>query len=128
MKLAQHLEAKDQIEVVRMKFGDEQSTLLDRFERLSFEVQLNQAIMGRSLSEPSIARYQAPVVGLARPPLVPLPQVQRGRRRLGFHKVMKKLLKPILCRTGGGGCGGRREVPDPKNPRYWKAFSRSLRV
>jgi hypothetical protein len=41
MKFAQHLESMDEIEMVLRKFGDEQSTLLDRFERLSFEVQLS---------------------------------------------------------------------------------------
>ena len=52
----------DQMAVVLGKLGDDdpcdqeeegQSTLLDRYERLSFEVHLKQAMLGRSLSEPS---------------------------------------------------------------------------
>ncbi|KAK9290650.1 hypothetical protein L1049_008823 [Liquidambar formosana] len=113
----------DEIAVVLRRFGDEESTLFDQFERLSFEVQLNQAMLGRSLSEPTRGRSQAPPVAprLAPPALVS--QVRQGRRGSGFKKILKKLLKPILCRKRG-----RREVPDPKDPRSWKTFSRSLRV
>lgn len=128
MKFAQHLETMDEIEVVLRKFGDEQSTLLDRFERLSFEVQLSQAMMRRSLSEPraSVVGLQAPVMIAAPAPPPTAMQVRRRRHGSGFHKVFKKLLSPILCRKGGG---GRREVSaDPKDPCSWKAFSRSLRV
>ncbi|XP_057972784.1 pentatricopeptide repeat-containing protein At1g62680, mitochondrial-like [Malania oleifera] len=106
----------EEIAVVMHKFGDEQSTLLDQFERLTFEVQLNQAILGRSLSEPSTARPQAAQ------PLAP-PVRQGGRRRgSGLRKVLKKLLRPILGRKGTN-----REVPNPRDPRVLKAFSRSLR-
>ncbi|GMY25702.1 Leukocyte immunoglobulin-like receptor subfamily A member [Fagus crenata] len=121
------------IEVVLRKFGDEQSTLLDRFERLSFEVQLNQAIMGRSLSSPSGGRFGEPFIGLAPAPApspAPSPlvkHVQKGRRGSGFHKALKKLLKPILGRMGSVK-NSKKEVPDPRNPKSWKAFSRSLRV
>ncbi|KAI3745352.1 hypothetical protein L1987_58463 [Smallanthus sonchifolius] len=103
------------------RFGDEQSTLLDRFERLSFEVQLNQAILGRSLSEPRAPRYQS------------LPSeskvADQGRRhhyhhrRLGFQKVLKKLFKPIF-----GGRKGESIPEDQKNFKLMKAFSKSLRV
>jgi hypothetical protein len=87
--------AMEEIEVVLRKFGDEQSTLLDRFERLSFEVQLSRAILGRSLSSPSGGRFGEPLIGPApTPPLVM--QVQEGSRGLGFHKSLKKLLKPFL--------------------------------
>ncbi|XAR68712.1 hypothetical protein NMG60_11000061 [Bertholletia excelsa] len=112
--------AMEGIEVILRRFGDEQSTLLDRFERLSFEVQLNQAILGRSLSEPGISRTPA----LLAPPLT-TKQVQQGkRRRLGLHKALMKLLKPILRRR----CGTKEMGPDPKDPRSWKTFSRSMRV
>lgn len=121
--MAQKPEAMDQIEVVLRKFGDEQSTLLDRFERLSFEVRLNEAILGRCFSEPSVARFQ-----VAPPPLV-RKQPQRGLRgRSAFHKVLKKFLKPIFGRKGRGGRKQEVQVPDPRNPRSWKAFTRSLRV
>lgn len=113
----------DEISDVLKRFGDEQSTLLDQFERLSFEVQLNQAILGRSLSEPSTVKrshcsqFQAP------PPAAP--QARKGRRGSGFNRVLKKLLKPILGRKGNA---GKKPVADPKNPMSWKALSRSLRL
>ncbi|KAJ4704232.1 Leukocyte immunoglobulin-like receptor subfamily A member [Melia azedarach] len=121
----------DEIEVVLRRFGDEQSNLLDQFERLSFEVQLKQAILRRSLSEPTVARstFQAPPPSPL--PVLPLvtTEVRQGRRGSGFGKVFKKLLKPILGRKGKKNSknGGRNEIPDPKNPKYCKAFSRSLR-
>ncbi|XP_042940574.1 uncharacterized protein LOC122275540 isoform X2 [Carya illinoinensis] len=126
VEMAQKSQAMDHI--VLRKFGDEQSTLLDRFERLSFEVQLNQAILGRSFSEPSVARFQAPLFGQGpAPPPPPLRQAQRGRRGSAFHKVLKKFLKPILGRKSRGGMS-EVQLPDPRNPRSWKAFSRSLRA
>ncbi|KAI8014642.1 hypothetical protein LOK49_LG05G00071 [Camellia lanceoleosa] len=122
----------DGIEVILRRFGDEQSTLLDRFERLSFEVQLNQAILGRSLSEPSVSRgwthhHQAPPAALLVAPPAMASQVQQGKRRhgSGFQKVLKRLLKPILRRRWGS---GKKESPDPKDPMFWKTFSRSMRV
>lgn len=130
----------DEIEVVLRRFGDEQSTLLDQFERLSFEVQLNQAILRRSLSEPSLPQSKY----LASAPLqlpVPVPvlrqlmntQVRQGRRGYGFGKILKKLFKPILglkaSHKNNHNNGGRKvkEVPDPKNLKCNKAFSKSLR-
>lgn len=107
---------ENEIAKVLKRFGDEQSTLLDQYERLSFEVQLNQAILGRSLSEPY--RTGAPRAAKQQ-------GAEKRRRGLGFRKVMKKLLQPIL---GGGVKGGKKDNgPDPKDPRFWKAFSRSLR-
>ncbi|GFY82440.1 hypothetical protein Acr_02g0006800 [Actinidia rufa] len=118
----------DGIEVILKRFGDEQSTLLDQFERLAFEAQLSRAILGRSLSEPSSYRTQPPLLLLAPPPgMAVAPQARPGGRRgarLGFKKVLKSLLKPILRRRPGG----RKEGPDPKDPRLWKSFSRSMRV
>ncbi|KAJ0567651.1 hypothetical protein HanPSC8_Chr06g0257661 [Helianthus annuus] len=109
----------EEIEVVMKRFGDEQSTLMDRFERLSFEVQLNQAILSRSLSEPVAPRHQ--------PRLPPASESKaRGRQRhhrgLRFQKVMKKLFNPIF----GSRKEGRKEsIPHFK---FIKAFSRSMRV
>lgn len=115
------------------KFGDEQSNLLDQFERLTFEVQLNQAILGRSLSEPStMGGSKMPLPSsMAQPPTAAPPplvsQVRQGRRGWGFHKVLKKFLKPIFRRKGGS--SGKKKMPaDPKDQRYLKAFSRSMRV
>ncbi|KAL7095112.1 hypothetical protein ACP275_10G003900 [Erythranthe tilingii] len=107
------------------RFGDEQSTLLDKYERLSFEVQLNQAMLGRSLSEPAVARRQAP------PPKLVAKTTEKlqGRRSRvsGFQKVMKKFLSPILGKKISAGKDGAR--PDQKeDPMFWKTFSRSLRV
>ncbi|XWS09508.1 hypothetical protein CRYUN_Cryun40dG0090500 [Craigia yunnanensis] len=122
MGLANENKSMDEISVVLRRFGDEQSTLLDQFERLSFEMQLNQAILGRSLSEPSVAKRSYYSQFQASPPAVP--QVLKGRRVSGFNRVLKKLLKPILCRKGKA---GKKPVADPKNTMSWKAFSTSLR-
>ncbi|CAN1771982.1 hypothetical protein LINPERHAP1_LOCUS12065 [Linum perenne] len=135
----------DEIEVVLKRFGDEQSTLLDQFERLSFEVQLNQAILARSLSEPGFeagrTRVQHPLTlrdhiadGHGEPPAVVEKQgkgtTAEKRRRIGsgFNRFFKKLLKPIL---------GRKKVNREKDtadneeevlgPKFCKAFSRSVR-
>ncbi|KAM7463892.1 hypothetical protein LguiA_032013 [Lonicera macranthoides] len=112
----------DEIETILRRFGDEQSTLLDRFERLSFEVQLNQAIqLGRSLSEPGIPRISAPPPPPAPP--APAPVHHPRWRKFGFQKVMKKFLGPILGRKGA-----RKKDPDQKDLGSWKRFSRSFRV
>ncbi|KAG8377132.1 hypothetical protein BUALT_Bualt09G0136600 [Buddleja alternifolia] len=119
--LLPEMETMEEMAAIFKRFGDEQSTLLDQYERLSFEVQLNQAMLGRSLSEPAVARCQAP------PKVVAKPAVKQGRRsrRLGFQKVMKKLFSPILGKKGATKDGPH---PDTKNPMFWKTFSRSLRV
>ncbi|KAF9684861.1 hypothetical protein SADUNF_Sadunf04G0162500 [Salix dunnii] len=126
----------DEIAVVLKRFGDEQSTLLDQFERLSFEVHLNQAMLGRSLSEPGASRsqFKGHLNGQASAAAPLATQVKQGcrRRGLGFDKFLKKLLKPILGRKRGGGGGAaaakKEGMADPKDPRSWKAFSRSLRI
>lgn len=96
----------DEIVVLRIS-GDEQSTLLDGFERSSFEVQLNQ-VLGRSLTSSAggfgLGAPLIGVIGLAGsspPPL--LKQVKRGRRGSGFLKALKMLLKPILGKKGNRG-------------------------
>lgn len=123
--------------VILQKFGDEESTLFDRYERLSFEVQLNQAILGRSLSEPSTlsGRRKRAAVPLSMPPPPPPPPPEShqancaggggggGRRRkLRLHKILQKLLKPFLGRTL------KKDVRDlQRDINLWKTFSRSLR-
>ncbi|KAE8685657.1 hypothetical protein F3Y22_tig00111095pilonHSYRG00482 [Hibiscus syriacus] len=114
----------DEISVVLRRFGDEQSTLLDQFERLSFEIQLNQAILARSLSEPSVSKRSQFCSKFQAPPPASDAKRRRGRRGSGFTRVLKKLLKPILGRKGNG---EKKPVADPKNPLSWKSFSRSLR-
>lgn len=115
--LVREMAKVEEIAAIFKRFGDEQSTLLDQYERLSFEVQLNKAMLGRSLSEPAVARLRPP------PPVA-----KPGRKAAGFQfqKVMKKLFSPIL-----GKKGSRKDVPDQlqtKNPFFSKTFSRSLRV
>ncbi|XVF29718.1 hypothetical protein REPUB_Repub15cG0146400 [Reevesia pubescens] len=130
MGLANENKSMDEISVLLRRFGDEQSTLLDQFERRSVAVQLNQAILGRSLSESSMGKRSHPYSQFLAPPppAVSQPQVvtRKGRRGgSGFNRVLKKLLKSILGRKGNA--AGKKPVVDPKNPMSWKAFSRSLR-
>ncbi|KAL0338070.1 UNVERIFIED_CONTAM: hypothetical protein Sangu_1329100 [Sesamum angustifolium] len=122
--LVSDMETAEEMAAIFKRFGDEQSTLLDQYERLSFEVQLNQAMLGRSLSEPAGGRCQ--------PKQVTSKPVKQGRRRRGsgFQKVIKKLFSPILV-VGKRGSSARKDgttSPDPKDPMFWKTFSRSLRV
>ncbi|KAK8487994.1 hypothetical protein V6N13_053795 [Hibiscus sabdariffa] len=105
--------------VIPTRFGDEQSTLLDQFERLSFEIQLNQAILARSLSVPLPSVSKSSHHSQVQAPAVPA-KGRKGRRWSAFNK----LLKPILCMKGNG---EKKPVADPKPPLSWKAFSRSLR-
>lgn len=119
--------------VILQKFGDEESTLFDRYERLSFEVQLNQAILGRSLSEPSTlsGRRRRAEVPPSMPPPPPPESHQANcaggggggrRRKLRLHKILQKLLKPFLGRTV------KKDVRDlQRDINLWKTFSRSLR-
>lgn len=121
----------DEIGVILGRFGDEESTLLDQYERLSFEVHLNQAILARSLSEPSTlsTRTREKAASLPAPPpasLVLNHHMKQGRPKSRFHKVLKMLMKPIL---GTKVSRNRKDVPDVKDKKLWKAFSsRSLRV
>ncbi|KAK7340053.1 hypothetical protein VNO77_20745 [Canavalia gladiata] len=115
----------------RTRFGDEQSTLLDEFERMSFEAhaaELKRVMLGRSLSEPKLPKSHTPLISMAPIPLVT--QVMQGSHHARgsggsrFHKVFKKLLKPIFGRKKGG---ARKQVSDAKDLMASKAFSTSLR-
>ncbi|CAI0423786.1 unnamed protein product [Linum tenue] len=142
----------EEIAVVLKRFGDEQSSLLDQFERLSFEVQLNQAILARSLSEPGVGPGAGTGRSGLRTPLnrkeqraaaVGLTKVKHGqetepeRRRRGssftFNKLWKKLLKPILGRKTVNKATAAAPAPAPgkradfSGPKLCKAFSRSVR-
>ncbi|KAK7294869.1 hypothetical protein RJT34_17766 [Clitoria ternatea] len=125
------LEAMSKMGVIGARFGDEQSTLLDEFERLSFEAhaaQLNRVMLGRSLSEPRLLpKSHSRLITIA-----PIPLVMQqhghgggggGECGSGFHKVLKKLLKPFL----GGKRRGRKQVSQAKDLMSCKVFSRSLR-
>lgn len=110
----------EEMQVVMKRFGDEQSTLLDKFERRAFEVQLNQAILGRSVSEPRVQRYHmSPILS----PLESKVTQGRGHR---FQKMLKKLFKPIF----GTNKEERKEIITSyqKNFEFMKASSRSLRA
>ncbi|KAH1162931.1 hypothetical protein GLYMA_01G133200v4 [Glycine max] len=124
----QKQQAMDEVAKIRKRFGDEQSTLLDQFERLSFETHLNKAMLQRSLSEPGFPRrVSQPRHVNVTPTTIPLLNNQGKQRRCrvsGFNKVLKKLLRPILGRKSSG--GERKHAPDPRNPLSWKNFSRSL--
>ncbi|KAL2330546.1 hypothetical protein Fmac_018127 [Flemingia macrophylla] len=101
--------------VVGRRFGDEESSLLDEFERLSIEAQLNRVML--SLSEPKLLESHISAMhGQPR---------QHGRRGSGFHKVFNKLVKPIL-----GIKRGRRKqhVSDNKDLLSSRPFSRTLRL
>jgi hypothetical protein len=116
----------DEISMIQKRFGDEQSTLLDQFERLSFESQLNKAMLQRSFSEPRFLRSVSQPRLISVAPTIPLvTQVKQGRRcrSSGFRKVFKKLLKPFLGRKNGA----RKCDIEFQNPLSIKAFSRSLR-
>ncbi|RDX80532.1 hypothetical protein CR513_38909, partial [Mucuna pruriens] len=130
MKLQQQLgnyQAMDEVAKIRKRFGDEQSTLLDQFERLSFESHLSRAMLHRSQSEPGLPRSVSQPRHVSATPTIPLLNQgkQKRCRGSGFQKVLKKLLRPILGRKISG---ERNQAPDPKNPLSWKAFSRSLRI
>lgn len=120
----QALTNMDEIAIIQKRFGDEQSTLLDQFERLSFESQLNKAMLQRSLSEPGFPR------SISQPRLISvaptIPQVKQGRcaRGSGIRKVFKKLLKPFIGRRN---IRAKKNDLDSQNPLSFKAFSRSLR-
>ena len=121
----------EEVEVIMRKFGDEQSALLDRYERLSVEIQLNQAMLKRSLSEPIHQTQSQPAVLIAQSLQAPPPQQQPplvSKKKGGsvFHKVLKKMIKPFIGRMSSS---KKKKAPDVEvDPRFWKTFSRSMRL
>ncbi|CAI9097183.1 OLC1v1033555C1 [Oldenlandia corymbosa var. corymbosa] len=130
------LKLKDQ-----MRFGDEeenQSTLLDKYERLSFEVQLNQAILlGRSLSEPSTFGTRTRTVNTAAASPIPahhhyVHQEKHPKSRF-IHKLLNKLFSPkkFASSSSPSVSAPAKGVPKQdycKSNKLWrKPFSRSLR-
>jgi len=120
--------------VIERRFGDEKSSLLDEFERLSFEAhaaQLHRAMLRRSQLEPGLQRSPSRLISIA-PPTPLVNQVMQGPHHgnghgLRFHRVLKKLLKlkSILGRKKMR--AGRKYVSDPCDIMFSKDFSRSLR-
>ncbi|KAF9595763.1 hypothetical protein IFM89_003505 [Coptis chinensis] len=95
------------------RFGDEHSSLFDQFERLTFEITLNQAMLGRSFSANVCRPYG--------PPATPMASHQRHRQCYSrLSKVLKKVLKPLLSRKG------RPADAVPNDHIYCKRFSRSV--
>lgn len=96
------LEAMAKMEsAISKRFGDEQSTLLDHYERLSFELQLNQAMMGRSLSESRC-----------------LPQPQQMKKhakpaRRGWGSGFQEAIRKFLSKRGA-----RKDGADSRTPRF----------
>lgn len=118
--------------MVGTRFGDQQSSLLDEFERLSFEAhaaQLSRMMLGRSLSEPKLQKSHPPLISAAPIPLVNQVLIMQGPRHpgggggSGFHKVLKKLLKPFIGRKREA----RKQASFDKDLLSFKAFSKSLR-
>lgn len=117
-------------------FGDEESTLLDRYERLSFEVHLNQAILGRSLSHPttlsssssaswtnssSLLFLQLSSTSPSHPHSAHRP---RPRPKSTFMRVVNKLFTPIF----GASAPPSTTTKRVKDCKLRKPFSRSLRA
>ncbi|KAK9700062.1 hypothetical protein RND81_08G215000 [Saponaria officinalis] len=108
------------------------STLLDEYERLSVEIQLNQAMLRRSLSEPGTSVFYQGRLGVA-PPLIRQPVQQGKRGSWSLHKMLKKLLRPIfITKKSRRNDNGRPQVEQldafDKDRAHWKRFSRSVRV
>ncbi|GAB2257593.1 hypothetical protein Droror1_Dr00013753 [Drosera rotundifolia] len=122
-----------------------ESMLMDRFERLSFEIQLKQAMLKRSLSE-SIAERTNNLAPVQASQGILIGQEVKQQRQHGggwsssmFKKVMKKLLKPILIGRKNDALG--KGKPQQKNkdeylqdgqPQHfapWRSrFSKSVRL
>ncbi|KAF8102108.1 hypothetical protein N665_0201s0395 [Sinapis alba] len=111
--------------------GDNQSSLMDRFERLSFEAHLNNALLGRSLSESGFSSMYNAV--LDDPPPVhveknqPCQQVRRGLR---LNKMLKNLMKPIRYCSRRISRGKKHEAYelDARSFKKWQTFSKSVRL
>ncbi|XP_060202337.1 uncharacterized protein LOC132630767 [Lycium barbarum] len=83
-------------EVMR-KFGDEKSsTLLDEYERITFEIQLNQAILARSLSEPGRRKSTSSTTQLLAPPPLLAARDTDGSSSSGTQKL--QILNQPLAR------------------------------
>ncbi|KAL9228254.1 hypothetical protein vseg_003855 [Gypsophila vaccaria] len=89
------------MDVIEVITDPRKSTLLDEFERLSVEIQLNQAMLRRSLSEPGTSIFYQGRLGVIvpPPPLVRRP-VEQGKRGSSWslHRMLRKLIRPIFIR------------------------------
>lgn len=110
------------------RFEDNHSSLMDRFERLSFEAHLSNALLGRSLSESGFSlMYSA---DFDDSPIRTTAPVCQGRRGSGLNKILKNLMKPVRYCSRKIGRGRKQEAHDfdPKSLKKWQTFSRSVRL
>uniref|UniRef100_A0ACD5U2T9 Uncharacterized protein n=1 Tax=Avena sativa TaxID=4498 RepID=A0ACD5U2T9_AVESA len=110
--------------------GGRHSTLLDEYERLAFEAQLNSAILRRCYSEPSPVRFVQPSAGVS--PVMPTDQGRAGGeagwrdepavdgrswRLLGVVAKWLEMLKTVFCLLGSAWEWRRRKEQDrPRGP------------
>lgn len=122
----------EQIQVAVKSFGDSKSTLLDEFERLSVEIQLNQAMLRRSLSEPGTSMFHARL-GIGVPPLLPQPVKQaKPSSWIGLHRMVKKIFRPVFWKKRVRKAADLHEQEQcyehkKKDLKSWKRFSKSVR-
>ncbi|ESQ44365.1 hypothetical protein EUTSA_v10006368mg [Eutrema salsugineum] len=116
--------------VIHQSFGDGQSSLMDRFERLSFEAHLNKALLGRSLSESGFSSMYSAVVLDDSPIRTEDQACHKVRRGLGVNKILKNLMKPIryCSRKIGGGRKQEAYDLDARSFKKWQTFSKSVRL
>lgn len=110
------------------RFEDNHSSLMDRFERLSFEAHLSNALLGRSLSESGFSlMYSA---DFDDSPIRTTAPVCQGRRGSGLNKILKNLMKPVRYCSRKIGRERKQEAHDfdPKSFKKWQTFSRSVRL
>ncbi|CAH8360398.1 unnamed protein product [Eruca vesicaria subsp. sativa] len=113
-------------------FGDNQSSLMDRLERLSFEAHLNNALLGRSLSESGFSSMYNAVID--DPPPVheeKQPCQQQVRKGLRLNKMLKNLMKPIRYCGRRISRGKKQEAAfelDARSFKKWQTFSKSVRL
>ncbi|KAJ0987350.1 hypothetical protein J5N97_005706 [Dioscorea zingiberensis] len=105
-------------------FGDHPTTLFDEFEKRTFEIQLNRAVLQRSFSEPSPVRLVMKALPMA--PVIQPPSVSPKRGVSRLSRALNRFSWPVF------GCWRwRREGGlENNNPQALmkKAFSKSCRV
>ncbi|CAN6978115.1 unnamed protein product [Brassica rapa subsp. trilocularis] len=108
-------------------FGDNQSSLMDRFERLSFEAHLSNALLGRSLSESGFSSMYNAVLDDSPPVHVENQDCHRVRRGLRLNKMLKNLMKPIRYCSRRISRGKKQEGYDldARSFKKWQTFSKS---
>ncbi|KAL8102085.1 hypothetical protein AgCh_026826 [Apium graveolens] len=123
------------------RFGEdkEESRLMDRYERMSFEMELNKAIcFGRSLSvQPQHFHNPAPesINVLSQLPLQRSTTTKANSPKevnqglISFKKVVKKLLKPLnIMRSNKKSAGNAEAQPKDLRSSSVNRFSRSVHL